>query len=87
MRENHGTPENEHIKVAKLWNLDVKIARLALTTAYKSMNVCFRRYRGAFIGILVMGLTITMGPSYKILWILLFLLGVTVEDTAYDEDK
>lgn len=36
-----------------------------------------RQYIGAFVGMLVMGMTITMGPSYKILWILLFQVGIS----------
>lgn len=83
-----GTMHNQYIQQLIAYGVIGFVLYIRLIiTAYKSMNVCFRRYRGAFIGILVMGLTITMGPSYKILWILLFLLGVTVEDTAYDEDK
>ena len=48
-----------------------------------------RTYLGCFIGILVMGLTITMGPSYKILWILIMIPMLSIssgaEDECYDE--
>lgn len=38
-----------------------------------------RRYLGAFIGIMVMAMTLTFGPSYKILWIMLFMAGISNE--------
>lgn len=38
-----------------------------------------RPYVGPLLGIMLMGMTLTMGPSYKILWILLFHAGISTE--------
>lgn len=40
---------------------------------------------GPFVGIIVMGMTITMGPSYKILWILLFHAGLQYKGELINE--
>lgn len=43
---------------------------------------------GPFIGIMVMGTTITMGPSYKILWILIFHAGLQYKgELIYEKNK
>lgn len=49
---------------------------------------CFARFRshfceylGAFVGVTVMSLTLTMGPSYKILWIVLFIAMMQTSST------
>lgn len=44
--------------------------------AYHLLQRNCRRYVGAYIGLLFMAMTISMGPSYKILWILLFMIGI-----------
>lgn len=44
--------------------------------AYQRLKNNFKRYIGAYIGIMLMSITLTMGPSYKILWILLFHAGL-----------
>ena len=50
--------------------------------AYKELKKNYHRYRGAFFGIMIMAMTLTMGPSYKILWILLFMAGVAKDDNG-----
>ena len=45
-------------------------------TSFNSMLKNNRKYIGAFVGLMFMSLTITMSPSYKILWILLFICGM-----------
>ena len=46
-----------------------------------------RPYVGPLLGIMLMGMTLTMGPSYKILWILLFHAGLStvVEENNNEE--
>lgn len=58
-----------------------------LFRAYRRLNLGFNRYKGAFIGILFMGLTITMGPSYKMLWILLFMAGITSKEVENENGR
>lgn len=48
--------------------------------AYKQISEKHRRYLGAFIGMMLMAMTLTMGPSYKILWILLFMGGISKQE-------
>lgn len=41
--------------------------------SYKSIRMNCPRYKGAFVGMMVMSFTITMSVAYKILWILLLM--------------
>lgn len=54
--------------------LYIRLVLIALKEFIKNK----KQFIGPFIGILAMGMTITMGPSYKILWILIFYSGVSL---------
>ncbi len=44
-----------------------------LIQAWKFYRREFPAYMGVFLGVMAMSLTLTMGPSYKLIWIILFL--------------
>lgn len=53
--------------------------------AYKQLKNNYKRYVGAYIGIMFMSMTLTMSPSYKILWILLFQAGLQYKGDLTNE--
>ena len=58
--------------------------------SYKSIKLNCPRYMGAFIGMLVMSLTITMSVAYKLLWILLLMPAVMSnkgKEIRFDDGK
>ena len=73
-----GTMHNQYVQQLIAYGIIGLFLYLNLIiNAYKRINCGLKRYKGAFIGILFMGLTLSMGPSYKMLWILLFMAGIT----------
>ena len=52
-----------------------------LWNAYKEIRTNNPRYLGAFFGMLLMSLTLSMGPAYKPLWILL-MMGFVVDHSG-----
>ena len=58
--------------------------------SYKSIKLNCPRYMGAFIGMMVMSLTITMSVAYKLLWILLLMPAVMSnkgKEIRFDDGK
>ncbi len=54
--------------------------------AYKQVKQKYRRYSGAYIGLMIMAMTLTLGPSYKILWILLFMAGIAKDENGGEKN-
>ena len=46
-----------------------------------------REYIGCLLGVLIMGLTITMGPSYKLLWIIFMIPMISFHDVDLRKEK
>lgn len=58
--------------------------------SYKSIKLNCPRYMGAFIGMMVMSLTITMSVAYKLIWILLLMPAVMSnkgKEIRFDDGK
>lgn len=58
--------------------------------SYKSIKLNCPRYMGAFIGMMVMSLTITMSVAYKLIWILLLMPAVMSnkgKEIGFDDGK
>ena len=71
------TMHNQYIQQLVSYGLIGFLLYICMTIlAYKQLKKNYRRYVGAYFGIMLMSMTLTMGPSYKILWILLFQAGL-----------
>lgn len=58
-----------------------------LFRVFEEFRINKKQFVGPLLGIILMGMTLTMGPSYKILWILLFHAGLsTIVKENYNEE-
>ena len=74
------TMHNQFLQVLVSYGLvGFTIYLSVLLKAYVYFKNDMKEYLGSYWGILVMGLTITMGPSYKLLWIVLMLPMLSIE--------
>ena len=67
--------------------LGITLYLTLLITVFREFFRNKKHYLGPLCGMLAMGMTITMGPSYKILWILIFQAGLSYLDTEIKEEQ
>ena len=74
------TMHNQYLQQLVSYGLIGLILYLRLVVlAYKQLKKNNCKYIGPFVGIMIMAMTLSMGPSYKIIWILFFMAGIVTE--------
>lgn len=80
-----GTMHNQFVQqLIAYGGIGLILYTVLMINTYKRLKCNYKRYVGAFLGILCMGLTLSMGPSYKMLWILIFMSGISIKSSEND---